>query len=150
MKPATLQPDDQTLSTRRHLAAPPERVWQAFADPLQLARWWGPDGFSNVFERFDFQTGGAWHFWMVGPDGQRHWNENRFDMLQPPHRMELAHVVAPRFTLTVTLTHEAGGTQLAWAQRFETAELCRALEAICLPANEQNLDRLGAVLAGAA
>ena len=142
--------DDRTLFTHRRLAAPPGRVWQAFADPLQLARWWGPQGFTNEFEHFDFRPGGDWRFWMVGPDGARYWNENRFVVLQPAQRIELSHVVAPHFSLTVTLAPETGGTQLAWWQRFETAELKRALEAICTPANEQNLDRLEAVLADAA
>ena len=145
-----MQIDDRTLFTDRRLAAPPGRVWQAFADPAQLARWWGPEGFTNEFEHFDFRPGGDWRFWMVGPDGQRYWNENRFVTLEAPQRLELAHVVAPHFTMTVTLAPEAGGTRLAWWQRFETAELRRALEAICIPANEQNLDRLDAVLTDAA
>jgi hypothetical protein len=68
----------------------------------------------------------------------------------PARPFELAHVVAPHFTLTVTLAPEDGGTRLAWRQRFGTADLRRALEAICTPANEQNLDRLVAVLADAA
>ncbi len=141
--------DDRTLFTQRRLAAPPERVWQAFADAAQLARWWGPDGFSNAFEHFDFRPGGHWQFWIVAPDGQRYWNENRFVTLDAPQHLELDHIVAPHFTLTVTLRPDSGGTQLAWWQRFETAELRQVLEAICIPANEQNLDRLDAVLADA-
>jgi len=150
MSTGALPADDRSLCTGRHLAAPPGRVWQAFADAGQLARWWGPAGFTNEFAHFDFVPGGAWHFWMVGPDGQRYWNENRFVTLQAPQGLELAHVVAPHFTLTVTLVPEAGGTRLAWRQRFETAELRCALEAVCGPANEQNLDRLAAVLAESA
>jgi uncharacterized protein YndB with AHSA1/START domain len=145
-----LQIDDRTLFTERRLPEPPDRVWRAFADPAQLARWWGPDGFTSEFEHFDFRLGGDWHFWMVGPDGKRYWNENRSVTVEAPRRLELAHVVAPHFTLTVNLAPEAGGTRLAWWQRFETAEVRRALEAICIPANEQNLDRLHAVLAHAA
>ncbi len=142
--------DDRTLFTERRVDASPERIWQAFAEPGQLSRWWGPAGFANEFEQFDFREGGDWRFWMIGPDGQRYWNESRFVTLQSPHHLELAHVVAPLFTLTVTLAAESGGTRLAWRQRFETAALRRALEAICIPANEQNLDRLEAVLADGA
>ena len=144
-----MQSDDRTLFTHRRLAAPPERVWQAIADPAQLARWWGPDGFANEFELFDFHPGGEGHFWMVGPDRKRYWNECGFVTLEAPQRLELAHVVAPHFTLIVTLAPEAGVTRLGWWQRFETAELRRALEEACIRANEQNLDRLNAVLADA-
>lgn len=139
--------DDHTLATERLLSAPPERVWLALADPLQLARWWGPAGFANEFERCEFHDGGDWHFTMVGPDGQRYWNESRFAELAPGRRAVIRHVNAPPFTLTLTLSPEAGGTRLGWAQRFDTAELARALAGVCVPANEQNLDRLAAVLA---
>ena len=42
-----------TLSTSRRLAASPQRVFAAFADARRLARWWGPEDFTNTFERFD-------------------------------------------------------------------------------------------------
>lgn len=148
--PADASPDDRTLHTSRRLDASPERVWQALADPAQLARWWGPDGFTNEFGRFDFRAGGHWDFWMVGPDGRRYWNENRFVTLDAPRHFEVAHVLAPVFTLTIRLAPEAGGTRLDWAQCFETAELARGVAAVCGPANEQNLDRLEAVLASTA
>jgi len=139
--------DDQTLATERLLSAPPERVWLALADPAQLARWWGPAGFTNEVERCEFREGGDWHFTMVGPDGQRYWNECRFDQLLPGRRAVIRHVNAPPFALTVTLSAEPGGTRVGWAQRFDTPELARALAGVCVPANEQNLDRLAALLA---
>jgi hypothetical protein len=42
----------------------------------------------------------------------------------------------------------AGGTQLDWCQDFEDEMLCQQLAPVCVPANEQNLDRLEAELAG--
>ena len=141
--------DDRTLQTQRVLPAPPERVWQAFADPAQLARWWGPDGFTNEFDTFQFAPGGTWHLTMVGPTGARYWNESHFAELDAPRRLVIAHDSAPRFMLTVTLDAEhadAGGTRVGWSQCFETAELCRAVEPTCVPANEQNLDRLARVV----
>ena len=61
--------DRASLDTRRQLPYPPDAVYAAFAAPERLARWWGPDGFANTFERFDFAPGGAWVFTMHGPDG---------------------------------------------------------------------------------
>src|SRR5206468_3066669 len=40
----------------RVLRHPPQRVFEAFAKPELLARWWGPDGFANTFQEFE---GGA-------------------------------------------------------------------------------------------
>ncbi len=137
--------DLQTLATARLLPATPERVWQAFADAAQLARWWGPAGFRNEFETCEFRAGGAWRFTMVGPDGARYRNESRFIALEPARRVVI-EVNAPHFVLTVQLSADAAGTRLSWQQRFETAELRAALEAVCGPANEQNLDRLGQLL----
>lgn len=142
--------DARTLATERLLPAPPKRVWQAFADPAQLARWWGPEGFTNEFETCDFREGGAWRSTMIGPDGARYANESRFGALLPRQRIVVDHVSPPRFVLTVTLEAEGGGTRVGWSQCFETAELRQALQAICIPANEQNLDRLARVLAAGA
>ncbi|MFG6467064.1 SRPBCC domain-containing protein [Roseateles sp. BYS87W] len=141
---------DRTLATQRLLPAAPAQVWQALTDPAQLARWWGPAGFSNEVQHCDLREGGTWHFWMVAPDGQRYWNECRFTTLQPERHWALAHTVAPHFTLSLTLAAEGSGTRLHWAQCFETAALRQGLEGICRPANEQNLDRLAALLAAPA
>lgn len=140
----------RTLATARVLPVPAERLWQAFADPAQLARWWGPDGFTNEFAAFDFVPGGVWNLTMVGPDGTRYWNESRFAELVPARRVVVEHRSAPRFDLSVTLDAVDGGTRVGWSQCFETEALCRAVAPVCVPANEQNLDRLLRVVTGAA
>ena len=47
------------LETSRILHASRERVFGAISDPKQLALWWGPNGFTNTFEEFDFRAGAA-------------------------------------------------------------------------------------------
>ncbi len=137
-----------TLRTSRVLAADPQAVWAAIADGERLARWWGPAGFSNGFETFDFRPGGAWRFDMIGPDGQRYANACRFGALRPAERLTVHHVVEPVFTLAVTLAPaESGHTRLDWAQTFADGRTAGQLQALCGPANEQNLDRLAAELA---
>lgn len=140
-------PDDCTLATGRWLAAPPAHVLAAFADPARLARWWGPAGFRNHFTTFEFRPGGRWVHTMEGPDGTRYPNEAVFEATGP-ERIAIRHTCAPHFLLTVTLAARDGGTWLDWQQAFEDAATCRAVAAVCTPANEQNLDRLDAVLAG--
>ncbi|HEX8452294.1 MAG TPA: SRPBCC family protein [Longimicrobium sp.] len=135
------------LSTERLLPASPRAIFAAFEQPEQLARWWGPSGFTNTFERFEFKPGGRWVFVMHGPNGADYPNESVFREIQPDTRIVIEHVVEPLFTLTVTLTPQDGHTHLTWVQEFETPETAERLRPICDPANEQNLDRLQALLA---
>lgn len=58
---------DAAVSTERVLPASPRRVFSAFEQPERLAQWWGPSGFTNTFERFEFKPGGRWVFVMHGP-----------------------------------------------------------------------------------
>ena len=146
---STAAGDDRALATRRRLAASPAQVFAAFRDPQRLARWWGPAGFRNHFENFEFRPGGRWKHEMEGPDGKRYPNEARFDAIEEPPRIVIRHVSAPGFTLTVTMAPAGDGTELQWRQEFDSADLRRQLEAVCTPANEQNLDRLAAALAAA-
>lgn len=135
-----------TFSNSRVLAAAPEDVFAAMADPQRLARWWGPAGFSNEFEVCEFREGGRWAFTMVGPDGTRYPNESVFVRIKPGHLLVVDHTVQPLFRLTITLSPLPGGTRLQWDQVFEDAELAKAMAAIIEPANEQNLDRLSCEL----
>jgi len=139
------------LHTARTLAAPPGRVYAAFANGEELAQWWGPDGFRNEFDTFDFQPGGEWVFTMVGPDGTRYPNRNRFVELAPCERVVIQHESAPHFRLTVTLTpaHQGTRTPVDWSQAFEDPAVADAVRHIAEPGNEQNLDRLTALLARA-
>lgn len=140
---------DGAFRTQRVLRHSPAEVYAAFQNPARLARWWGPAGFTNEFEIFEFREGGRWKFVMVGPDGTRHPNLNRFARLQPGAQLVIRHESAPRFTLTVDLDQAPEGTRLAWTQAFDDAAVAAAVKPIVEPANEQNLDRLEAVLAAA-
>jgi uncharacterized protein YndB with AHSA1/START domain len=138
---------DAALCTERVLSASPREIFAAFEHPDRLARWWGPDGFTNTFEQFEFRPGGRWVFVMHGPNGADYPNESVFREIQPDVRIVIEHVVKPWFTLTVTLTARGEQTHLAWVQEFESAEVANQLRSICEPSNEQNLDRLASVLA---
>jgi uncharacterized protein YndB with AHSA1/START domain len=129
---------------------PPERVFEAFARPELLARWWGPDGFTNTFEVFEFAVGGRWKFEMHGPNGSHNANENVFLDLKAPSAVVIHHVSQPRYVLTVTLAARAGGTAIEWTQEFEDAAVADRIRHIVEPANEQNLNRLQSVLANEA
>ena len=137
---------DRTLVTSRLIDAPPAHVFEAFADPARLRRWWGPDGFTSTFEEFDFRPGGRWRFVMHGPGGANFSNESVFAEIERPVRIVIRHESAPRFELTVTLEERDAKTLIGWRQVFGTAAECRRIAPLAVPANEQNLDRLTAVV----
>lgn len=148
--PETNSPDatsDAIIGTERVLAFPPAQVFAAFQQPEQLAQWWGPNGFSNTFEQFEFAPGGRWVFVMHGPNGAAYPNESVFQQIVPDEKIVIHHSSAPRFTLTVTLTPHGNGTHIAWSQEFESAEMAAKIRQALPTANEENLDRLEAVLA---
>lgn len=137
---------DAVVSTERIMSASPSRVFAAFERPDQLARWWGPKGFTSTFEQFEFKPGGRWVYAMHAPNGASYANEGVFRELQPDAWLVIEHVVAPRFTLTVTLTASGHQTHVAWVQEFESAELAAKMRPISTGANEENLDRLQALV----
>ena len=134
--------------TSRILSFAPREVYDAFARPDVLERWWGPAGFRNAFETFEFKPGGKWKYMMYGPNGATFANESVFQSLDDPSRIVIHHISKPRYVLTVTLAPHANGTELTWAQEFEDSGVAARIKHIVEPANEQNLDRLESVLSG--
>lgn len=138
------------VSTERVFDVPPGRVFAAFEQPDQLAQWWGPSGFANTFERFEFKPGGRWVFVMHGPNGAHYANESVFREIRRDSRIVIEHVVKPWYRLTVKLTARGDQTHLAWDQEFESPEVAAKMRPLCKTANEQNLDRLQSLLASQA
>ena len=131
-----------TFSTSRQYAATPAAVFAAMKDPARLARWWGPDGFSNCIDVFEFHTGGKWIFTMIGPDGTAYPNESVFSSIEADRELVIRHTKQPHFQLKITLEPSSNGTLLRWVQTFADAAVADAMRHIVVPANEQNLNRL--------
>ena len=49
-------------------------VWQLWANPRLLERWWGPPGFPTTFGDYELTTGGTITYLMVSPDGADRFN----------------------------------------------------------------------------
>lgn len=125
-------------------------VFGAFTDPEKLSKWWGPAGFTNTFDEFDFRPGGFWRFTMHGPDGTNYINESQFVEIVEPERIVFIHLrTMHRFKMTMTFDEVEGNkTRLTWRQEFDTAEECEKVRIFAGPANEQNFDRLTSILLG--
>ena len=146
--------DDTTAPTETNLeivstrifSVPREVLFEAFSNPDHLARWWGPEGFTNEFKEFDLRPGGAWRFVMHGPDGMDYQMEKEFVEVVKPERVVLQHLSPMhRFQMTMTFEVHPDGTKLTWRMLFESAENSNLIGLIA-EANEQNFDRLEAHL----
>jgi uncharacterized protein YndB with AHSA1/START domain len=145
---ATALEDPREFFTSRILDAPRERVYEAFADPAQLAKWWGPKGFTNSFHQFDFRPGGAWRFVMHGPDGTDYPIANEFVEVVRPEKFAYQNLdPTHRFEMTVLFSEIGPRTRVSWRMSFESVEEAARVRQIVVEANEQNLDRLSAHLA---
>ena len=122
----------------------PAEVFAAMSDPARVARWWGPDGFTNTIHRFEFHPGGTWLLTMHGPDGKDYPNESRFARLVPGEIFEIEHLSGHHFILTIELRAAGAGTEIHWRQTFDTVAHYEEIAQFVAAANEQNLQRLRA------
>ena len=76
-----------TLVVTSAFAATPERIWQLWADPRQLERWWGPDPYPATVVDHDLRPGGHVSYYMTGPEGDQHKGYWHVTEVEPPHRL---------------------------------------------------------------
>ncbi len=117
------------------------------ADAARVARWWGPEGFTNTIHAFEFRPGGKWLLTMHGPDGKNYPNESVFVRVVPDRIFEIEHLTGHHFLLTIELESQGANTIVHWRQTFDTVEHYERIAQFVAGANEQNLDRLAAEVA---
>ncbi len=113
-------------------AAPPSRVWQVWADPRQLERWWGPPTWPATFEQHEIAPGGEARYYMTGPAGEKARGWWRFLAVEEPHALEFEDGFSdesgvpdsqmPTIHAWVGLEATATGTRMTVTSRFATAE----------------------------
>lgn len=118
---------DRAMVITRVIEAPRERIFEAFTDPDQVDRWWGPDGFTTTTHEMDVRQGGLWLFTMHGPDGTDHANWVRYLEVPSPRRLvwDQGEEVdqPPWFRSTVTLEEDGPGQTLVTLRTvFPTAK----------------------------
>ena len=60
-----------TMTLDAQFDVSPERVWQLWADPRQLERWWGPPTYPATVTAHDLRSGGRVEYHMTGPEGDQ-------------------------------------------------------------------------------
>ncbi len=135
-------PSDTSVVTYREiihtrlLDAPRAKVWRAWTDPVHVARWWGPDGFTNTVSSMDVRTGGTWQFIMHGPDGTDYPNFIKFDEIVKHKRITYAHQEKEEnnagdphcFNAEVIFEDLGDKTKVTLHSFFPTVEACEAVK----------------------
>lgn len=63
--------DALTLTITADFSVPVRRLWDAYVDPRQIEKFWGPPQWPATFTRHDVFVGGRSQYYMTGPDGER-------------------------------------------------------------------------------
>lgn len=82
---------EREIVISRVFDAPRELVWDAWTDPKQVVKWWGPKGFSITIHEMDVRPGGVWRHTMHGPDGMDYPNHSVFLEVVKPERIVFSH-----------------------------------------------------------
>ena len=61
-----------TITVVADFKAPVERVWQLWADPSQLEKWWGPPGYETLLHEMEVEPDGKTRLVTRDPDGREH------------------------------------------------------------------------------
>lgn len=106
--------------------APVSAVWNAWTDPKQAAKWWGPRGFTITTHSKELKVGGHWHYTMHGPDGTDYPNKTKYFEVEKYSKLVYDHggndEQAPLFRVTVLFSENKGKTTMEMTMALKTAE----------------------------
>ncbi len=61
-----------SLTIKRRLKAPPEKVFAAWTDPEKIVKWFGPGNVRCTHAEFEPRVGGRYMIAALTPDGEKH------------------------------------------------------------------------------
>jgi uncharacterized protein YndB with AHSA1/START domain len=130
-----------TMTVRASFGATIQRVWQLWADPRQLERWWGPPTYPATVTQHELVPGGRVRYFMTGPEGDRHGGYWRVHEVVAPHRLAFEDGFeddqgAPNPEMPVSKTEVVlgdladGGTSMVVTTTFASTEAMERLLAM--------------------
>ncbi|WEV77302.1 SRPBCC domain-containing protein [Janibacter cremeus] len=124
--------DNRTLTMTCDFPVTPERLWQVWADPRQLEKWWGPESHPARVTEHDLTPGGLVKYHMTGPDGEIYPGGWEVIAVDPPHRLEARDFfadadgnpvdTAPQSRMLIEITATEGGSRMVNTSTWESAE----------------------------
>ena len=134
---------NREINSSRVLNAPLAVVYNLFANPSHLKKWWGPKGFTNTFHEFDLQPQGKWVLTMHWPEKVNYENSSVFKTVEPFKLIRWTRISQPLFDMEVAFEEITDlETRISFRMIFATAEECEKVKPFAGPKNEENFDRL--------
>jgi len=109
-----------------------DEVWQLWADPRKLERWWGPPTYPATFEKHDLSAGGEVTYFMTGPEGDQPRGWWRVTSVDPPTSLEFTDGFAnddgtpnedmPVIKVEMRLSERGDGTRMEIRSTFASRE----------------------------
>ncbi|MEU7579742.1 SRPBCC domain-containing protein [Streptomyces sp. NPDC041068] len=151
--------DRLTLTLIADFTAPVDQVWQLWADPRKLERWWGPPTYPATFEEHDLTPGGDVTYYMTGPEGDKHRGWWRITSIEPPTALDFTDGFAdqdgkptadlPVTTVRMRLTEHDGGTRMEMHSAYDSREqMQQVLDMGVAEGLSQAVGQMDALLAG--
>lgn len=150
--------DQLTITIVAEFTAPLTRLWDAYADPRQIERFWGPPTYPATFLRHDAAVGGRSVYKMTGPEGDEHYGCWEWTDLNAPASFDIIdwfadETGAPNTALPptrATFAFEATdtGSRLTTTSRFDTLDqLQQLLDLQVLEGTTEAMSQIDTVLA---
>jgi uncharacterized protein YndB with AHSA1/START domain len=150
--------DNLTLTLIADFDAPVERVWQLWAEPRQLERWWGPPSHPATVEEHDLTLGGDVTYFMTSPEGEKYRGWWRITSVNPPKSLEFTDGFAdqdgtpsadmPTTTVHMQLTEHDGGTRMELRSVFDSRDQMEQLATMGMAEGlQQAVGQMDALLA---
>jgi uncharacterized protein YndB with AHSA1/START domain len=151
--------DNLTMTLDAEFDASPELVWQLWADPRQLERWWGPPTYPATVTSHDLRPGGRVEYHMTGPDGDQPRGYWELAQVDAPHRLVFSDGFAnadgtpnsdmPLNEVRVTIADiSEGRTQMTIQSKFPDAAAMEQLTAMGMEEGlKQAVGQIDAILA---
>jgi uncharacterized protein YndB with AHSA1/START domain len=124
--------DALTLTLIADFDATVERVWELWADPRLLERWWGPPSHPATVIEHDLTPGGEVTYYMTSPEGEKYHGWWRLSSVNPPKSLEFIDGFAdsegkpvddlPTNTVRMQLNSYDGGTRMELRSVFDSRE----------------------------
>ncbi len=86
------RPEELTVEIKRVLPAGPSVVFEAFTEPRELAKWWGPEGFTTLSLDCQARVGESYRIEMQPPEGEAFWLTGEYREVEPPTRLAYTFV----------------------------------------------------------
>jgi uncharacterized protein YndB with AHSA1/START domain len=131
-------PESRTMTLTAEFAATVAGVWQLWADPRRLERWWGPPTHPATVVEHDLRPGGRVAYFVTGPDGERSPGWWRVLAVTAPYALEfeLGDPGIRPLLVRVRIEEHPGGTRMVIVTTFPTTG---AMDQLIVMGYEQGL-----------